>query len=237
MDTKDSQVLPLTAAYEFAVEHRLKDEVEKIRNMEIEWDLSYTSSLRRGYIVDLFQQKGIFEQFVQGHWPNGATKDGQTLVRRYLRIKGNYESFLAGNEVDGGEEPEDWAEQAFAAEADLRDFLAQNLEIIEPGLRLYKEGERDGVEYPVDSGRMDILALDRQGKFVVIELKLSQGRNKAIGQILYYMGWVDKNLGRGPCRGVIVARDISDEMRTTASRVTGLSLFRYHLKVSVEKVS
>jgi len=86
MDTESSQTLPLRAAYEFAFEHGLKDEVEKIRNMEIEWDLSYTSSLRRGYIVDLFQQKGIFEQFVQGHWPNGATKDGQTLVRRYLLL-------------------------------------------------------------------------------------------------------------------------------------------------------
>ena len=236
MSAETFSALPLKEAYRFGRENGLEQEVDEIRNMDIEWDLSYTSSLRRGYIVDLFQQKGVFQKFVEECWLNGATRSGQSKTRRYLTIKGRYESFLSGNETDD-EEPEDLSEQAFAAESDLRDFLAQNLDIIEPGLRLYREGEREGVEYPVEGGRIDILAVDENGKFVAIELKLSKGRNKALGQLLYYMGWVDKNLGRGPCRGVIVAREISDGLRTAASRVTGLLLFVYQLKVSLLPVT
>jgi len=50
---------------------------------------------------------------------------------------------------------------------------------------------------------------DKADRFVVFELKVTRGRNKALGQLLYYMGWVDKHLGKGPCRGIIVAREIS----------------------------
>ena len=49
---------------------------------------------------------------------------------------------------------------------------------------MYDSPKRTGVEFPVEGGRIDLLAVDRNGKFVVIELKLSQGRNKTLGQLL-----------------------------------------------------
>ena len=67
--------------------------------------------------------------------------------------------------------------------------------------------------------------------------RLARGRNKALGQLLYYMGWVDKHLGKGACRGIIVAREISDDLVLAAQRVQGVSLYRYKLSVSVERVS
>ena len=74
-------------------------------------------------------------------------------------------------------------EQRFALEADLRDFLGRNLTVLEPGLRLYRDAERDGVEFSIDDGRgrIDLLALDARGLPVVIELKLSRGRNQTLG--------------------------------------------------------
>jgi hypothetical protein len=122
----------------------------------------------------------------------------------------------------------------FAFEAHLRDFLAKNLERVESGLQLYQGANHLGIEYPVESGRIDILAVDRQGKFVVIELKLSQGRNRTLGQLLYYMSWVDQNLGSAPCRGVIIASEISDDLRVAISRVPGVSLARYRMSFSVD---
>lgn len=230
------QALPLQASYEFGIQHNLSDEIESIRTMSIEWDRSYTSSVRRGYIVDLLQKKGLFEEFKNTHWPNGNTREGKGLTNRYLRIMEQYKAFL---ENDGATEPDEdeLADQAFAAESDLRDFLAQNLSCLEEGLRLFDDGGRSGVEFPVDSGRIDILAIDHDGKFVVIEMKLSRGRNKTLGQLLYYMGWVDRNLGNGPCRGVIVARDISDDLIVACSRVSGVSLYRYRLQVSLERIT
>lgn len=89
----------------------------------------------------------------------------------------------------------------------------------------------------MDEGRVDILARDKTGRFVVFELKVSRGRNKTLGQILYYMGWVDKHLGKGPCRGIIIAKDISDDLILATRRVQGVSLYRYKLSVSVEQVT
>ena len=63
MNNEQTQTLSLKAAYSFGVSHGLESDVNEIRNMVIEWDSSYTSSLRRGYIVSLFENRGIFEDF------------------------------------------------------------------------------------------------------------------------------------------------------------------------------
>ena len=104
-------------------------------------------------------------------------------------------------------------------------------------MTVYTSNGRTGVEFPVESGFIDILALDKQGKFVVIELKVARGRNKTIGQILYYMGWVDKNLGNGSCRGMIIAKEISPDLILATERVPGVYLHRYKLSVSLEQVT
>src|SRR5215213_208133 len=61
----------------------------------------------------------------------------------------------------------------FAYERDLKNFLSKNLAIIEPGLRLYEEEGITGIEFPVGGRFIDILALDRNNDYVVIELKVS----------------------------------------------------------------
>jgi hypothetical protein len=232
--------LSLIAAYAFGTERGLQREVDEIRNMVIEWDRSYTSSLRRGYIVDLFEKRGVYEAFKEGYWAYGNTPAGETKRRRYLRIKQEYEKFLAGSDGPdelGDDEPEDGkSDQQFAAESDLRDFLAKNPARIEPGLCIYCKGDQSGVEFPIENGFIDILAVDHEGRFVVIELKVGRGRNKTVGQLLYYMGWVDKNLGKGPCRGMIIAKEIPDDLLLAVQRAPGVSVSRYHLSVSVELV-
>ncbi len=232
-------VLPLTKAYPFGIENGLEVEMTEIRNMEIEWDRSYTSTLRRGFIIAAFEKAGIFERFKEEFWQVGNTPIGETYSRRCLRIKSEYENFLAGSfleEATATISDEENFNQQFALEAHLRDFLAKNLERIEPGLRLYEKDGRSGIEFTIDDGRIDILALDGNNKFLVIELKLSRGRNKTIGQLLYYMGWVDKNLGNSPCRGMIIANEISEDLLIAVHRVPGVSLCRYNLSVSVERV-
>ena len=142
-----TKALPLEAAYPFGVEHGLGKEIEEIKNMEIEWDRSITSSLRRGYILRLFQTKGVFEEFWQKHWPNYQTREGRRLARWYLKNAEEYDGFLGGKEViseDGNEEER----TEFAYESDLRDFLAKHLELVETGLSL------TGVEYGVEGGEL-----------------------------------------------------------------------------------
>jgi endonuclease len=60
---------------------------------------------------------------------------------------------------------------AFAYESDLRNFLSKNLQVLEPGLKLYEEEGITGVEFPAGGRFIDILALDPNGAYVVIGIE------------------------------------------------------------------
>jgi hypothetical protein len=126
----------------------------------------------------------------------------------------------------------------FAYEHDLRDFLARNLDKIEPGLRLYDDEGITGIEFPAGGRFIDILARDSSGGYVVIELKVSKGYDRALGQLLRYLGWIEKHhADRGSTvRGVIVAREITEDLKLACARVPGVLLFEYQLSVALHPV-
>lgn len=64
-------------------------------------------------------------------------------------------------------------------EKDVENFLRFHLDKIEKGLRYIAH------QYPVPDGRIDILAKDRQGIYVVIELKTKEDR-ELVWQCMYY---------------------------------------------------
>src|SRR5690606_19566149 len=83
----------------------------------------------------------------------------------------------------------------FALEEHLQDFLIRNLSTIKKHkLKLYEDDERRGKEFPTAVGPIDILTVDENGDFYVFETKLSKGMDRALGQLLRYMGWVKINL-------------------------------------------
>ncbi|MCY1460399.1 hypothetical protein D9M71_779550 [compost metagenome] len=62
-------------------------------------------------------------------------------------------------------------------------------------MNLYEDEDLPAIEYEAGGGRrIDILAVDRNGAFVVIELKVSPGYDRVIGQLLRYMNWVRRDL-------------------------------------------
>lgn len=131
------------------------------------------------------------------------------------------------------------ADSEFAYERDLRDYLARNLLLIEPGLRLYEEEGVTGIEFPVGGRYIDILAVDSRGGYVVVELKVSRGYDRTLGQLLRYIGWIEvhqADVGQS-VRGVIVAKDVSHDLRLACRRVAGIQLFEYALSVSLRAVS
>jgi hypothetical protein len=122
----------------------------------------------------------------------------------------------------------------FALESHLRDFIARNigtLPITNTRLRLFTDqSNRNGIEYLTDVGPMDILAIDQHGNFVVSELKLSRGPDRAMGQLLHYMGWVRKSLaGEREVHGIIVAKDIDEKLRYASLVVPNVSLLEYEV--------
>jgi hypothetical protein len=139
-------------------------------------------------------------------------------------------------------EPRDDEEEpsitAFAYESDLRNFLSKNLDVLSTGLRLYEEEGITGVEFPAGGRFVDILALDANGAYVVIELKVSRGYDRVVGQLRRYMGWIAKNHADPgqTVRGIIVAREISQDLILACSGLSDVELFEYEMSVSVKKV-
>ena len=125
----------------------------------------------------------------------------------------------------------------FAYESDLQNYLAKHLSIVEPGLRLYQEEGISGIEFPVGNRRIDILALDNNGNYVVIELKVSKGYDKVVGQLLRYMAWIQKYHAEPDqeVRGVIVAREISEDLLLACSQISNIDLYEYKLSIALTK--
>ena len=137
------------------------------------------------------------------------------------------------------ESTEDIYASQFAYEHDLRDYLAKNLSLLEPGLKLYEDEANSGIEFPVGGRYIDILAVDAEGRYVVIELKVSKGYDRVIGQILRYMAWIEKHHAEDgqTTRGIIVAKEISEDLRLACSKTPAISLFEYDLSVSLRKIT
>lgn len=139
------------------------------------------------------------------------------------------------------EEPEEPTEREFAYEKDLQQFLVKNLDIIEKGLELYKDPEDEtitGLEFPCGQKSIDVLALDKNKDFVVIELKVSKGYERVVGQLARYVAWVKKNMAQEgqKVRGIVIAREISEDLRLAASEISNVGLFEYELKVVLKKI-
>lgn len=137
------------------------------------------------------------------------------------------------------EEAETLEESQFAYESDLRDYLANNLHLIEPGLKLYEGADgTSGVEFAIDNAgrQLDILALDRSRLPVVIELKVRRGHERTIGQALYYQAMVRRLLAVPSVRIIIVAREISKELRVASEALPNVELFEYKLSMELQRV-
>ena len=93
-------------------------------------------------------------------------------------------------------------------EEDYQKHISENTSVVEVGMILVSE------QYEVDSGRIDILCRDKNGKDVGMELKYPEANNEVIGQILRYMeGYKRKNPGIHGMRFILVAPKISDKLK------------------------
>lgn len=145
-----------------------------------------------------------------------------------------------GPETDGGEEVVETSnlEATISLERDMEESLAGGLQQLEPGLLLYS---KDGVRgQQLDTGvvgRLDLLALDKDGKHVVIELKVGRADDGAVAQTMRYMGWVQRELAGGkPARGILIAREFSDGAKFAALALPTLTLKEYRVAFSFSSV-
>lgn len=175
--------------------------------------------------------RGHYRRYDPAHDPQPIMRDN---VDTHRKLRNNAIVDSADFSDDEGAN-----DSEFAYERDLQNFLVKNLHLIEHGLKLYEEDGINGIEYPVGGRRIDILAVDKDGALVVIELKVSKGHDRVIGQILRYLGWIKKNLAaeNQHVRGIIIAKEITDDLQLACTMTSDISLREYSISFSVEQVN
>jgi len=216
----------------------LENESEEIRNSPTAFK-SYTSTLRRAKIIVLVKQHGLFQKFCEEVWPSGLTKKGESRARFFENLA---KRSLSDEEGITTEEEDELIEEdnEFAYENDLQNYLIKNLGVIERGLKLYEsEGGQSGVEFfvPGTSRRIDIFAVDQNGLYVVIELKVSRGYERVVGQTLFYQSSIRTHFHQERVRAIIVAREISPELKAATQCLSDFELFEYQLSLTLTKVT
>lgn len=139
----------------------------------------------------------------------------------------------------GAEVVEDLA--AFAMEKHLEDFLVKNWGQTDLGKEydIYEEeGERVGQQFATDTGPLDILAISKDKKsLLVVELKKGRASDAVVGQTLRYMGYVQDVLAEDDqtVRGVIIALEDDKSIRRALAMVPNISFYRYQISFKLVK--
>jgi restriction system protein len=129
----------------------------------------------------------------------------------------------------------------FALEKHLEDFLVKNWSQTELGRThdIYTvDGEIVGQQYPSDTGPLDILAVSKDGKeLLVVELKKGRASDSVVGQIQRYMGYVLDDLCEEgqTVRGVIIALDDDLRIRRALAVAPNIEFYRYQVSFNLFK--
>ena len=106
-------------------------------------------------------------------------------------------------------------------EREIRDYVAKNLHLIAPGLKLV------GVEHAVPFGRIDVLAMDGNFNYTVIELKRGVATRDAIGQLQSYMGAIQQEVPGSDVAGVLIAKGLDPGAKAALSICKGIDFVQY----------
>jgi len=121
----------------------------------------------------------------------------------------------------------------FALEKHLEDFLVENWSGTElsKNYDIYEEnGELVGQQFPTDTGPIDILAISKDKKeLVVIELKKGRVSDVVVGQIQRYMGFVNAELAEEnqSVKGIIIGLEDDIKLKRALSVTKNIEFYKY----------
>lgn len=181
-------------------------------------------------------------------WANNASSQPHAKYwldagrRATPNFKQNHAVFTLDASVETGElaaavlsdstpqELTEYVESSLSLERDLEDQIVSHLDILEYGLTLISRQESSEI------GRLDLLARDKEGRTVIIELKAGEAKDSSIGQIARYMGWYSQKEGQPP-RAILVASGFAEPVRWAAKAIPGLKLMTYRVHFVFEEAA
>jgi restriction system protein len=141
-------------------------------------------------------------------------------------------------EVSGGDREADrWRPRCH----DLEEFLVQNWASTDLGKEydiFEEDGEQVGQQYPTDTGPIDVLAIRKDRKeLLVLELKKGRASDAVVGQVLRYMGYALQELAEDDqtVRGVIIALEDDQRLRRALAATSNIAFYRYQVNFKLMK--
>lgn len=190
---------------------------EKLIFPEIDWHIDIKHDFKNPFSSEI--QEGNI---------NELSNLGSVFSKTNIHLNPFYKSNNSGPAHE--QDIIDSKELTFGLEKDLQIALRNNIENLEPGLKIIDNSK----ERVVESGRIDITAKDKIGKLVVIELKAGKAKPQSITQILSYMSSI-KAKGKDQVRGVLVAGEFDKKMVLAADMIPNLELMKYSINFSFTK--
>ena len=129
----------------------------------------------------------------------------------------------------------------FALEMHLEEFLIHNWPQTSLGKNydiFQEDGELVGQQYPSDTGPIDILAISKDKKeLLVVELKRGRASDAVVGQIQRYMGFVLEELAEPGqiVKGVIVALEDDLRIKRALKVANNIEFYRYQVNFKLFK--
>lgn len=154
------------------------------------------------------------------------------------------EQLIGGNKtaaiiIEDGEIIED--PSVFAMEKHLEAFLISNWKQTPLGKKynIYQEdGEMIGQQYLTDTGPLDILAISKDKKtLLVVELKRGRASDSVVGQVLRYMGYVKEELAEKgqTVKGMVIALEDDQKLRRALAMVDAVDYYRYEVSFTLKR--
>lgn len=172
----------------------------------------------------------------------GSTRSTGTAIN-ITKYSEEIELLISGNRppsiVATDESIED--PSVFALEKHLEDFLVKNWDQTSLGKKydiVEEEGELVGQQYPTDTGPMDILAVSKnQKELLVIELKKGRASSAVVGQIQTYMGFAKDELAEKDqkVKGIIIALEDDARLRRALSVAQDIEFYTYKINFKLSK--
>lgn len=195
-------------------------------------------------------------------WPTFET--GATFGERYAAVNTVLRDLSDGLEIDhwdldallgyivkndtilrGGHTGESPEKSEFVKEKHLQQYLVNNWDHIRlsQDWQIYSDSDdpEAGVEFSTGVGRPDILLTHKtESRVCVVELKKSDTSDRAVGQLLRYVGWVRDHLDNledvdenATVEGRLIVSGPTEKLEYALSAVPHLTLHQYNVNVEL----
>lgn len=117
----------------------------------------------------------------------------------------------------------------FVLESGIEEAIKANLSQLK--LKLAKEEIQQQCILGIGVGRTDLICRDKDGNYVVLELKAVHSSDNVVGQILRYMGYIRENWAKKEgkdVKGIILTPSYDEQLRL-AAKEAGIKVLRIRI--------